>query len=154
MSGPSDIPVEVFGTLSNEECELICAPLRDHNLQFNATFFQARELPHNASKDLSVVARDAGGKLLGGLLGETQFAWLKISVLTVRSDARRRGIGAALMRAAETEAIRRGCRYAFVDTLDYQAPAFYEKLGYRIVGRIPDWDSHGHEKIYLTRTIG
>jgi GNAT superfamily N-acetyltransferase len=93
------------------------------------------------------------GNIAGGLVAETQFAWLKISIMAVREDTRDQGIGSALLLAAEAEAQQRGCRYAFVDTMDYQAPAFYERLGYRIVGQIPDWDSHGHAKIYLTKTL-
>ncbi len=34
------------------------------------------------------------------------------------------------MRAAEMEAVARGCQYARLATSDYQAPGFYAKLGY------------------------
>src|SRR5688572_8112425 len=109
MNAGTQIQLEVCETLSEEQCELICAPLRDYNRQCNPTFYAARELPQNLAKDLSVIARDAAGNVLGGLLGETQFSWLKISIVAVRSDARRSGVGTAVLRAAEAEALRRGC---------------------------------------------
>ena len=43
--------------------------------------------------------------------------------------------------------------HAVVDTAEFQAPGFYERLGYAVVGRIEDCDGHGHAKYYLTRTI-
>ena len=71
----------------------------------------------------------------------------------VAASARRQGIGRQLMEIAEKEAIARGCKYAFVDTIDYQSPAFYQKLGYQMAGRIPDWDSHGHAKCFLMKGL-
>ena len=40
------------------------------------------------------------------------------------------------MNDAEREAIRRGCRGAWLDTYSFQARGFYERLGYTIFGTI------------------
>ena len=90
---------------------------------------------------------------MGGLIGETQFLWLKISVMAVAEHSRRRGIGRRLIELAETEARDRCCRYAYVDTLDYQAPEFYRKLGYQLAGKLENWDSHGHAKCFFTKQL-
>ena len=37
--------------------------------------------------------------------------------------------------------------------MDYQAPDFYESLGYTITGRLDDWDSHGHAKLFLVKRL-
>ncbi len=63
------------------------------------------------------------------------------------------GIGARMLQLAEAEAIRRGCQYAYVDTMDYQAPDFYQRLGYTIAGQLDDWDSHGHAKLFLVKKL-
>src|SRR3954452_15732415 len=91
----------------------ICAELREYNVAHNGDFFAARELPQHAARPLNVVARDASGAFIGGVLGETQFAWLKVQILSVIPTARGRGIGRRLMKLAETEASRRGCKYCF-----------------------------------------
>jgi len=57
------------------------------------------------------------------------------------------------MRAAEAEAVARGCRYAAVDTAEFQAPGFYGKPGYAVVGRFENRDGQGHAKLFLTRAI-
>jgi len=77
---------------------------------------------------------------------------LKISILAV-AEIQPAGNRPAAHGRAEEEAITRGCKYGFVDTMDYQSPAFYQKLGYEIVGTIPDWDSHGHAKCFLTKGL-
>jgi hypothetical protein len=35
---------------------------------------------------------------------------------------RMQGVGRSIVETAEAEAVRRGCRYAYLDTMDYQAP--------------------------------
>jgi GNAT superfamily N-acetyltransferase len=131
----------------------IAADLRQYNRSRNAAWFEALAAPGNAARPLNVFALDAGSLPLGGLLGETQLAWLRIQYVSIRADARRRGIGTRLMALAEAEASRRGCKYAFLDTMSYQAPDFYQQLGYRIAGRLDDWDSHGNAKFFLVKTL-
>ncbi|ABI72294.1 hypothetical protein [Shewanella frigidimarina] len=41
------------------------------------------------------------------------------------------------MNIAEAEAIKRGCMIAQLDTLDFQAPRFYQDLGFNIIGTVP-----------------
>jgi len=57
------------------------------------------------------------------------------------------------MELAEQEATARGCRYAYVDTMDYQAPTFYRKLGYQLAGQLDDWNSRGHAKCFFTKRL-
>jgi ribosomal protein S18 acetylase RimI-like enzyme len=145
--------ITIADTLPKEICDEICAPLGAYNREQNAAFFGMRDLPENAQRDLSIVARDPAGKIIGGLLGRTQFTWLKIDILAIVPEARQRGLGTLLMKKAEDEGRARGCIYAYVDTTSYQAPLFYEKLGYNEVGRLRDWDSHGHDKIMFTKRL-
>lgn len=88
------------------------------------------------SNPLSVVCRDAAGLLLGGVAGRTIYKQWLVDVLWVADGARGTGLGRELMRQAETVARARGCLAAQVDTLSFQAPAFYEKLGFEVVGRV------------------
>jgi GNAT superfamily N-acetyltransferase len=75
-----------------------------------------------------------GGKILGGLVGETFFGWMFVSLLWVSERHRGNGWGSSLMRTAEAEARERGVRHVYLDSFSFQAPAFYEKLGYRELG--------------------
>ncbi len=44
---------------------------------------------------------------------------------------------------AETEAMRRGCKWARLETFSFQARGFYEKLGYRVIGALHDFPPGG-----------
>jgi GNAT superfamily N-acetyltransferase len=144
----------VLDTNDEELKNAVVADLRHYNRLRNAAWFEALTVPCNAARPLNVFALDAAAQPLGGLLGETQLAWLKIQYVSIRADARGHGLGTRLMTLAEAEAANRGCKYAFLDTMSYQAPDFYLKLGYRIAGQLDDWDSHGHAKSFLVKPLG
>ena len=55
----------------------------------------------------------------------------------VDEQQRGSGLGKELMQRAEVEAKNRGCIMAQVDTLSFQAPNFYQKLGFEIIGTVP-----------------
>ena len=106
--------------------------------------------PHGY-KPLALLLRDAGGATIGGLLGRSVYDWLYVELLGVPEPLRRRGIGAQLMRRAETVAIERGCVGVWVDTYGFQARGFYEKLGYEIFGTIDDHPRGSHRFFFRKR---
>ena len=108
--------------------------------------------PEHEARPLVLLADTAFGTA-GGLFAQTQLSWLRISIMAVDPNERGQGIGAALLVEAEREAIRRGCKYAHVDTMEYQAPGFYEAHGYKIEATFPDWDSHRHAKIHFIKQL-
>jgi GNAT superfamily N-acetyltransferase len=77
--------------------------------------------------------------IIGGLWARTLFEWLYVNVLFIPEELRGAGLGTRLMRMAEIEARRRGCRGALVDTFSFQARPFYEGLGYRVFGTVEDY---------------
>lgn len=98
---------------------------------------------------LAALARDAQG-LAGGVAGRTIYGHFLIEVVWVREDRRRTGLGRRLMQAAEAEARARGCRGAQVDTLSFQGLEFYQRLGFRIAGRVDDFPP-GHARYFLAK---
>ena len=88
------------------------------------------------SSALSVISRDESGRIVGGVSGRTIYNQFLIEVAWVSQEFRRSGLGQSLMQRAEKEAKARGCLAAQVDTLSFQAPGFYQKLGFEIVGKV------------------
>ncbi len=85
---------------------------------------------------LAVLLRDEERHVVGGALGWTKRGWLEINVVWVHEQLRGQGYGTQLIRAAEQEAIARGCRQVYLSTLSFEAPEFYRKLGYEEIGRL------------------
>ena len=75
-----------------------------------------------------------------------------IKLVWVREDCRGNGLGSSLMRAAEREAIARGCHIAMLATHSFQAPDFYKKLGYEEIGVLDGYPMR-HKKCFLKKRL-
>ncbi|QBK31353.1 GNAT family N-acetyltransferase [Roseitalea porphyridii] len=77
------------------------------------------------------------GRFLGGAFCRIMQGWVYVAYIGVSADARGGGIGAALMARIETVARERGLAGVYLDTFDFQAPGFYDRMGYAEIGRLP-----------------
>ena len=100
------------------------------------------------SEPLNLYIEDEHGRLLAGLVAETFGNWLEIEYLFVKEELRGQGIGSQLLQQAESEAKKRNCRFAFVNTYQFQAPAFYQKYGYKEVFTMKDYPYTGQRHYY------
>lgn len=68
----------------------------------------------------------------------------EILTLAVRSEARRKGLGRALMKAAATRAKKIGANAMFLEVGETNAPArtLYQSLGFEQTGRRKDYYGH------------
>ena len=101
---------------------------------------------------LNIVEYDENDNLIGGLLGGTYWGWMYVDVLWVHESHRHKGIGSKLLSEAEKEAISRGCHHVHLDTMSWQAPEFYKKHGYEVIGTLPDIPS-GNQKHLLMKAL-
>ncbi|MCB8819613.1 GNAT family N-acetyltransferase [Microvirga rosea] len=125
--------------------DLIQEQLRD----FNRTIL-APGLP---TEDLAIVIRGSEqGLILGGLWGRTGRGWLSIELIFVPEDLRHNGIGSRLIALAETEGLKRGCHSSWLDTLNPQAAALYERLGYERFGELKDFPA-GNSRIFFQKSL-
>ncbi len=98
---------------------------------------------------LAVTVRDEAGAVVGGLWGRTGYGFPFVELLAL-GPAKGVGLGREVMGIAEAEARRRGLVGIWLDTWTFQAPGFYEKLGFTECGRIPDYPP-GHDKIFYVK---
>jgi GNAT superfamily N-acetyltransferase len=113
--------------------------------------FNAEVTGHDDLQPVRVAAWD-GDDLLAGLCGSTWGGCGYIDLLWVRADYRRRGLGARLLEAGESEIRRRGCDQVALSTYSFQAPAFYIRAGYIECGRRPAFP-HGHDQILFMKRL-
>ena len=100
------------------------------------------------SEPLNLYVEDEHGEIMAGLVAETFGNWLEIEYLFVKDDLRGQGIGSQLLQRAESEAKNRNCRYVFVNTYQFQAPAFYQKHDYQEVFTLKDYPCTGQRHYY------
>ena len=112
----------------------------DLGAQYPKERFDARigRLLENAS--ISLAARDGEGRLIGALLGLTDFAyWLYVTDLGVDRSCQRQGIGRALMRAALDRAGGEKDIAVYLVANENAVP-FYEKLGMERSGDVMQYN--------------
>ncbi|MGI2137761.1 GNAT family N-acetyltransferase [Shewanella baltica] len=114
-------------SLINDESTEFADAVKQKIVEFNQTQWQGL-----SRKNLGLKLQDAEGKLLAGISGKTFGYWLLIEYLWVDDALRHQKIGTRLLLEAESQAKARGCQFALLDTLDFQAKPFYERHGYRV----------------------
>jgi GNAT superfamily N-acetyltransferase len=113
--------------------------------------FNARAAGKMVFKPVAITLRE-GGKVVGMLTGETYWSWFAIEALWIAEAYRGKGLGKALLEKAEGEARKHGAQHAFVNSFSFQAPGFYQKLGYREFGRLDGFPA-GHSCSWLTKAL-
>ncbi|WCG82341.1 GNAT family N-acetyltransferase [Pectobacterium sp. A5351] len=134
--------LHITHTPDSDEEEFVIASLWKHNEQYDAVDI----FP------LFLNFKDDENNIIAGLISRTWWGALEVQYLWVSEKYRKSGLGRQLMQSAEKEALKRGCHLAYVDTFDFQAKGFYEKLGYKEYGNLPGY-AHKHIRHYLAKLI-
>ena len=117
-----------------------------------ARFNDAQSGIHDQRPLAVVVRHPETREAVGGLLGRTSLGLLFVDLFYLPDDVRGQGPGSRILRQAEDEARRRGCRASVLYTISFQAPEFYERHGYRRFGDIP-CDPPGTSRVFLTKEL-
>ncbi|WP_404924969.1 GNAT family N-acetyltransferase [Mesorhizobium sp. ORM16] len=89
---------------------------------------------------------------IGGLWGKVSYDWLFVELLFVPELLRRQKLGTQLMDAAGQLARERKCVGVWLETYGFQAPAFYQSLGYEVFGQLPD-HARGSGRFFLRKML-
>ena len=137
------VQMRIDSSASAEEGAAVLRGLREFN---EVRLGPADEQP------VRIILRGDDGTVMGGVLGHTRWRWLYVGTLWVDESARGSGWGTKLMNAAEDLARSRGCTHVSLDTFEYQARPFYEKLGYHLFGTLEGYPP-GYRQFYLTKAL-
>jgi len=128
---------------------------RSEDVQFLEDQLNEHNMVRTGRRDFSPLAvylRDEQGGITAGLYGFTWAGWLEIKSVWVRKDLRGQGHGRQLVEVAEVEARARGCKRVWLESYTFQAPTFYQRLGYVVFGSLHDYPAP-HGRVFLTRTL-
>ena len=87
---------------------------------------------------ISILLTDDDGNQVGGLFGAIFYDWMSVEIVAVPEQHRGGGYGTKLMARAEEIARRNDCAGIWPDTFEFQARRFYEKIGFKLFGELPN----------------
>jgi len=128
---------------SEADREAVVAPLRAYNID---------RAGDPRIRPVAILLTDDDGNQIGGLWGRCAYDWLFVELLAIPEEHRGGGYGSALIRQAESIACANGCIGIWLDTYDFQAPGFYQKLGFEIFGTLEDHPV-GHRHFFLRKRL-
>lgn len=113
--------------------------------------FNDQAAPLHEVRPLSCFARLASGEVVGGAVGRTWGPCCELQQLWVEPAYRREGVGSRLVKDFEAHGQARGCDTFYLETFNFQAPAFYRSLGYEVRYEHAVYP-HGIVKYMMVRT--
>lgn len=137
--------IELAMNPGDAERSAIAKPLRAYNVA------QAGDAK---AETFALLVRDEHtNDILGGLRGEIFYQWMFIELLAIPEQCRGQGTGSRLMGMAEQLAREKGCVGMWLDTFDFQAPGFYQKLGFSELAHFDDFPP-GHKRFFFQKRLG
>jgi len=106
---------------------------------------------HRDAESFSAV-QEVGGAVVAGISGYTWGGCCHVSYLWVAERSRGKGLGSALLSAAEGHARGKRCAIVFVSSHSFQAPAFYARRGYLEIARLDDHPP-GHSSVFFAKRL-
>ena len=134
--------------------------VEEHPSQHDIAFLEQRIIDYNYSqagasdgRGLACFVRNEQGQIIAGISGYTWAGMAEIEFLWVDDSLRGQGVGSRLLNAVEHEARQRGCALIITSTYSFQAPEFYQRHGYEVVGKIEECPP-GHQNYWLKKVLG
>jgi GNAT superfamily N-acetyltransferase len=99
---------------------------------------------------IRLVIKNPEGELIGGLSAWTTLQNLIFDAIWIEQEYRGRGLGTKLMLEMEKIARKNGCIASQASCFSFQAPGFFEKMGYKTLG-ISDGYPSPNREFYLVK---
>ncbi len=115
--------------------------------------FNDEAAPLHEVKPMACFAHAQDGTVVGGAVGRWWGGCAELQQLWVDAALRKQGLGARLVGAFEEHARSKRCTYVYVETFSFQAPGFYERLGY-VTEYVRRGYPHGIAKHHLGKQLG
>ena len=111
-----------------------------------------KDIRTTGGKPFDIYLEDKNGELMAGLYGESYWQSMEIDRLWVHEDYRHQGLGSQLLQKAIDHARAQQCRFIHLTTFSFQAPDFYQKHGFKVVGQLLDMPP-GFAKYWLRKDL-
>ncbi|MFW9778986.1 MAG: GNAT family N-acetyltransferase [Candidatus Heimdallarchaeota archaeon] len=143
----SEIPHRFFisENPSDAEMKIVQKGLEDHNKRQP---YGELAIP---TPDISLVLKNHDGIIIGGVITSMLTGVMHLEVLWVEESYRNQGFGKALVLEAERIGKEKGYSASQTWTFSFQAPEFYQRIGYKIVGIFDGYTNDITEYVLLKK---
>ena len=114
--------------------------------------YNVKQTGVNDGQWLAIFIRDEQQTIRAGVEGWTWCGSCYLRSVWVHEDWRGQGVGTKLLHAVEQEARARGCQQIILDSYSFQAPGFYQKLGFEVFAVLEDHPRQ-HRNFYLRKRL-
>lgn len=118
----------------------------------NLIEYNKKQVAYTEEEKINIILRNNQDEIVGGILAYTDWKCFHIEILWVDDSLRGQGQGKELMNLAEEIAIEKGCNLIRLETYSFQAPEFYQKLDYKILGKLENYPE-GFDHYYLYKRL-
>lgn len=130
---------------SKEELKIVQKGLEDHNSNYPSGEL---DIP---IPDVSLVLKDKNGNIVGGVITSMLTGVMHLEVLWVDEKYRGRGYGRDLVLHAERIGREKGYTASQTWTFSFQAPNFYQSIGYKDLGTFDGYTDGITENVLLKK---
>lgn len=121
--------------------------IRQHLIAYNTSHSRIEE-----GREVALFLEDAAGQLHGGVVAWIWGACMEIEYAAVDASLRGAGWGRKLFQRVDAVAAAWGCRTIVLDTYTFQAPEFYQKIGFHRLAAVAGYPG-GIMKIYMIKHL-
>ncbi len=138
-------PIKIDSNPSETEMKLVLKGMEEHNKKHpNGEL----DIP---IPDISLVLRNDKGEIIGGVITSMLTGIMHLEVLWLDEKYRGCGYGRELVLEAEIIGQKKGYPAAQTWTFSFQAPMFYQSIGYKLVGMFDGYTDEITEYILLKK---
>lgn len=115
------------------ETQRISKTIGENLRKFNESKIGPYEL-----KTFAIYSADDSGNIIGGVKGEIFEKVCMIQTVWIHEAQRKKGLGTRIFKKLEEYAKEKSCKIIQLDTAEFQAKGFYEKIGFSVVATLPE----------------
>lgn len=136
-----------FSNRFDERTQFIIDGLNKYNSQF-----QTNIVPYTAKKECGFYVLE-NDQIIGGIFGSSDMGnWIHIELFYIDEKFRGKDIGTQLIQKVENYAANENYVGMHLNTWDWQAKGFYEKMGFAVFGKLEN-HPFGSTRYYLKKEL-
>lgn len=116
-----------------KENETISKIINENLKKFNESLIGKYE-----AKPFIIYAENSASDTVGGIKGDIFGRLCRVFTVWVSEEYRQKGLGRKLFTQLDAFAKQSHCNTIQLDTAEFQAKGFYEKLGYHVIATLPE----------------